>query len=231
MIYTNNSKNSNRILDYNPQNSFQEAYRYNRHLDYSSFFSNTNSAKLKFLPSILSYVRVYDPKRNNAYTMTNEMAQVFMQESQNPTKKPEIEDFAQNEIGMSEDKINLILGEIKSRERLRNDNLDSLYGDLFKIYNWRNCRTFPMDMATDNVWLDMNKMELDIRDKIRRELKDSVRDTSFPEKDLRESLLEYKTKNQESQMLEGGLEMELGFDKDPIPTNLTGDKTGAYKKT
>jgi len=45
-----------------------------------------------------------------------------------------------------------------------------------------------------------------------------VRDTSFPEKDLRESLLEYKTKNQESQMLEGGLEI-----------NLTGDKTGEYK--
>ena len=209
----------------------KEAYQYKRHLDDLGSYSEKHSNyKIRSLPSIFNYIKIYDPKRNNAYTMTNEMAKVFMDDSQNPTKKPEIEDFAQNEIGMSEDKINLILGEIQARERLRNDNLDSLYGDLFKIYNWRNCRTFPMNMATDNVWLDMNKMELDIRDKIRRELKDSVRDTSFPEKDLRESLLEHKTKNQESQMLEGGLEMELG-EENPIPTNLTGDKTGAYKKT
>ena len=218
MVGKFNTKNSFETPGYNHDNSFQEAYRYNRHVDDLSLFSNLNSAKLNFLPSIFSYVRVYDPKQNNAYTMTNEMAKVFMHESQNPTKKPEIEDFAQNEIGLSEDKINLVLGEIQSRERLRNDNLNSLYGDLFKIYNWRNCRTFPMDMATDNIWLDMNKMELDVRDKIRRELKDSVRDTSFPQKDLRESLLEHKTKNQESQMLEGGLEI-----------NLTGDKTGENK--
>lgn len=218
MVGKFNSKNSFKTPGYNHDTFFQEAYRYNRHVDDLSLFSNLNSAKLNFLPSIFSYVRVYDPKQNNAYTMTNEMAKVFMHESQNPTKKPEIEDFAQNEIGLSEDRINLVLGEIQSRERLRNDNLDSLYGDLFKIYNWRNCRTFPMDMATDNIWLDMNKMELDVRDKIRRELKDSVRDTSFAEKDLRESLLEHKTKNQESQMLEGGLEI-----------NLTGDKTGEYK--
>jgi len=235
MLGTDYFKNLIGFPQYSPQNHIKEAYLYSRHLDDIGLFSNTNDAKIRVLPGIFNYLRVYDPKRNSAYTMTEEVAKAFMEDATKPQKESQLEDFTKSEIELSENNINLILGEIQGRERLRNDNMKSLYDDLFRVYNWRNCRTFPMDTATDNIWLDMNKMELDLRDKIRRELKDSVRDTSFPQKDLRESLLEFKTKNTESQSLgdltddlEGVLETELDKSNADI-SNIVGDKTGAYK--
>jgi len=48
-------------------------------------------------------------------------------------------------------------------------------------------------------------MELQIRDQIRRELKDFAKDIAFPAKDLRESLLEFKLQNQKANMM-GGLD-------------------------
>ncbi len=74
-------------------------------------------------------------------------------------------------------------------------------------------------------------MELQIRDQIRRELKDAAKDTAFPAKDLREGLLEFKLQNQKSQMMMdmndvndvnqiGGLEKEIGPDG---PQEQTGD--------
>ena len=229
MFGTNYFKNPTGFPDDKPQNHIKEAYLYSRHLDDIGLFSNTNDAKVRVLPSIFNYMRVYDPKRNSVYTMTEEVAKAFMQDATKPQKESHLEDLSKSEIELSENNINLILGEIQGRERLRNDNMARLYDDLFRVYNWRHCRPYPLNMATDNIWSDLNKMELDIRDKIRRELKDSVRDTSFPQKDLRESLLEFKTKNTESQSLgdltddlEGVLKTELNDE-----TNLTGDKTGA----
>lgn len=214
-----------------PQNHIKEAYMYSRHLDDIGLFSNKNDAKIRVLPGVFNYLRVYDPKRNSAYTMTEEVAKAFMEDSTKPQKESNLEDLSKSEIELSENNINLILGEIQGRERLRNDNMQRLYDDLFRVYNWRHCRSFPENVATDRTWSDLNKMELDLRDKIRRELKDSVRDTSFPQKDLRESLLEFKAKNTESQSLgeltddlEGVLENENDYGK-----NLMGDKTGAYK--
>ena len=172
---------------------------------YSDFFSTQNSRskpKMYILPSILSYVRHYDPKQHTPYTMTKEMAKVFQSDSTNPQNAPDLEDMAQSEIDIAQSRTDLILGNIKEREDLRNQNLDSLYKDLFRIYNWRNCRTFPETNATDKTWLEFNKMELDIRDKIRRELKDSSKDTSFAGKDLRESLLDHRSKSLESMALD-----------------------------
>ena len=235
MLGTDYFKNLIGFPQYSPQNHIKEAYLYSRHLDDIGLFSNTNDAKIRVLPGIFNYLRVYDPKRNSAYTMTEEVAKAFMEDATKPQKESQLEDFTKSEIELSENNINLILGEIQGRERLRNDNMKSLYDDLFRVYNWRNCRSFPENLATDRIWGDLNKMELDLRDKIRRELKDSVRDTSFPQKDLRESLLEFKTKNTESQSLgdltdnlESGLEMELDNSKTDI-SNQMGDKTGAYK--
>jgi len=109
---------------------------------------------------------------------------------------------------------NLVLEEITGRERLREENLSDLYQDLLRIDNWRLERPIDQYYQKDKTWLDLNKMELQIRDQIRRELKDCARDTSFPQKDLRESLLDFKQQTQKAQMMVEGLDMSLeGSDK------------------
>ncbi|VBB44964.1 hypothetical protein TRIP_B350131 [uncultured Desulfatiglans sp.] len=110
---------------------------------------------------------------------------------------------------LSEDRVSLILGEIHGRETLKHDNLARLYDDLLKVRNWRLERPFPEYYQKDRIWSDLNRMEIQIREQIRRELKDAARDTSFPQKDLRESLIDFKLQSQKAQMMEGGLEMSL----------------------
>ena len=184
---------------YISKNYQKEAYLYS---DFFRTQSSKSKPKMYVLPSILSYVKQYDPKKHDPYTMTNEMAKVFESDSQNPQNAPNLEDMAKSEIDQARSRTDLILGDIKGRVNLRNENLNSLYKDLFRIYNWRNCRTFPETNATDKTWLEFNKLELDIRDKIRRELKDSIKDTSFAGKDLRESLLDHRNKSLESMALD-----------------------------
>ncbi len=84
-----------------------------------------------------------------------------------------------------------------------------LYEDLLKINNWRLERPFPDYYSKDRIWADLNRSELQIREQIRREMKDSARDMSFPQKDLRESLLEFKLQTHKNRLLEGDLEMGL----------------------
>lgn len=133
-----------------------------------------------------------------------------------------------NKKELSQYKIDLILGDISARDRIRYDNLRSLYDDLLKIDNWRLKRDFPFNYATDKIWTDLNKMELQIRDQIRKELKDAAKDTAFPSKDLREGLLESKINEQKSKMLDG---LEIGLDS---PQHYQGDlhdrhETNIYK--
>lgn len=157
----------------------------------------------------MQYIKMYQPARNGPATMSEEVAQAFMQDAYKTSKNADIEDLFKQKVDASSDRVGLILGEISERDRLKSDNLTRLYDDLLRVDNWRLERPYPLSYAKDRTWTDLNKMELQLRDQIRRELKDSVRDTSFPQKDLRESLLEFKLQNQKSQMIEGGLEMEL----------------------
>lgn len=131
----------------------------------------------------------------------------FMENIRNSQAKPDIEDFFQQKIELSDDRIKLILGEIMSRDRLRYENLNRLYEDLFRIDQWRAEIPFPQNYLKDRAWSDLNRMELQIRDQIRRETKDFAKDTAFPIKDLREGLLEFKLQNQKSKMMDiGGLD-------------------------
>lgn len=131
----------------------------------------------------------------------------FIKNVQNSPTSADIEDFFKQKIEVSEDRVKLILYEIISRDRLRYENLKQLYEDLFRIDQWRAEIPFPQYYLKDRTWSDLNRMELQIRDQIRREMKDFVRDTAFPSKDLREGLLEFKLQNQKSKMVDlGGLD-------------------------
>ena len=79
------------------------------------------------------------------------------------------EDFFSQKVELAEDRKDLIMGEISARDRLLEDNITRIYDDLLRVQNWRLARPFPHSYATDKTWSDLNKMELDLRDQLRRE--------------------------------------------------------------
>jgi hypothetical protein len=171
---------------------------------YHHYVSPLKEAKLTVLPT-MDFSIDYVSKRNTPYIVAEE----FMKRAESPGKMSYLDDFFNQKKELSEDRVNLVLEEITGRERLREENLSDLYQDLLRIDNWRLERPIDQYYQKDRTWLDLNKMELQIRDQIRRELKDCARDTSFPQKDLREFLLDFKQQTQKAQMMEEGLEMGL----------------------
>ncbi len=176
----------------------KEAYRY------TNYIQKLQGAKIKVLPG-MQCISVNTMPANSPYST----AATFMESANNLGNDAVFGDFFNQKKELTGDRIDLVLGEIYSRETLRNDNLKLLYEDLLRINNWRLERPFPDNYQKDRIWSDLNRSELQIRENIRREMKDGARDTAFPIKDLRESLLEFKLQNQKNQILEGDLEMEL----------------------
>jgi len=176
---------------------------------YQNYIPNLQGGKLTVLPT-MNFPIDYVSTKNTPYIVAEE----FMKRAESPGKVSYLDDFFNQKKELSENKVNLVLEEITGRERLREENVSDLYQDLMRINNWRLERPIDQYYQRDSAWSDLNKMELQIRDQIRRELKDCARDTSFPQKDLRESLLEFKQQTQKAQMMEEGLDMSLeGSDK------------------
>jgi hypothetical protein len=128
-------------------------------------------------------------------------AQAFMDSVQKSTENFTIDDIFHQKLSLAEDRTSLILNEILEKDVIHKSNLSSLYEELFMIDQWRAQRSFPENYLKDKTWMELNKMELQIRDQIRREIKDSMRTRSFNEKDLREALLDFKNQNQKSQIM------------------------------
>ncbi|MBC8395039.1 MAG: hypothetical protein H8E17_21020 [Deltaproteobacteria bacterium] len=176
---------------------------------YQNYISSFKGAKITVLPT-MDFPINYNVKRKTPYML----AEYFMKQAEIPGTTSYLDDLFNQKKELAEDKVNLVLEEITGRERLREENLSDLYQDLMRINNWRLEMPFDQYYQKDRTWSDLNKMELQIRDQIRRELKDCARDTSFPQKELRESLLYFKQKTQKARIMEGGLEMSLeGSDK------------------
>jgi hypothetical protein len=182
----------------------KEAYHYR------NYIGSLKGATIKILPAV-SYMNVYSPAAQKAYA--------FMQESSDPI---EMDDFFQAKISQARDKIDLIIGEIDEREGLKSDNLKRLYDDLLLVDNMKAEVPYPLNYQRGKVWIDLNGQELRIREQIRRELKDSARDLSFTEKDLRHSLLEFKLQNHKQHMMQDGdgLDRLIGLDSS---NEYTGD--------
>ena len=133
------------------------------------------------------------------------MADAFREGVKTIQAGSDFSDLFNQKVELSDNRIELILGEIQARDHLGYNNLKRLYDDLFRVSTWRREIPYPQNYQKDRTWSDLNRMELQIRDQIRRELKDFARDTAFPVKDLRESLLEFKLQNQKANMM-GGLD-------------------------
>jgi len=176
----------------------KEAYRY------VNYIQNLHGSKINILPPT-----IYPIDKPHIEDSHQTAASAFMEYANNHENAGGFDDFFKQKVELSEDKIDLILADIYRREALRKSNLLMLYEDLLKIDNWRLERPFPEYYSKDRIWSDFNRSELQIREQIRREMKDTTRDLAFPQKDLRESLLEFKLQTHKNQLLEGDLEMEL----------------------
>ena len=173
----------------------KEAYHY------QNYAPNLAGARIKIAPGMT----FYKPKRPTSYTVPQAMADSFREGLKSINTTPDFDDMFRQKVDLAEDRTGLILGEISGRDYLRYDNLTRLYDDILRVDSWRLEIPFPENYQKGRSWSDLNKMELTIRDQIRRELKDFAKDTAFPAKDLRESLLEFKLQNQKANMM-GGLD-------------------------
>lgn len=180
---------------YLKQNTGQkEAY------EYQNYMAQLEGARISVAP-FRHYVRAYHPGQMTPYKTAEAMAQMFMEAVREPQQSGDSDDFFGQKLELNQDKTGLILDEIRARNSLSDGNLQRLYDDLNRVENWRLERPFPDNYKQDKTWSDLNKMEMSIRDQIRRELKDTAKDTAFNAKDLRESLLEFKVQNQKADML------------------------------
>ena len=173
----------------------KEAYDYHNHIQ------SLQGAKVRIIPGI-EYIKPHQ-SYSIPYSPTEQTVSSFMHASQEPQDSTNFDDFFKQKVEHSEDRVDLILGEITGRERLKSDNLIRLYDDLLRVDQFRAQIPFPQKYQKDNVWGDLNNQEMRLREQIRRELKESAKDLSFTNKDMREGLLEFKLRNAKSHMMEG----------------------------
>lgn len=127
-------------------------------------------------------------------------AAAFIQNCQNQPQGDDLDQLFYQKLDISKDRSELIQTGLTNRAGLNQYNLSRLYEDLFRISRWRAEVPFPQNYLADRTWMELNKMELDIRSQIRAELNHTAKDLQFMEKDLRESLLEYKIAHQKSRL-------------------------------
>ena len=169
---------------------------------YQTYMPYLTEATIRIVPPPLTPAPSHTPTSSPSDT-----GKAFIKAVNDTYHMPHLDDLFTQKKELSEDRLDLIFGEIEARETLKRENLAMLYDDLMRIRNWRMDRPFPEYYLKDRTWSEFNRMELQIRDQIRRELKDAARDTSFPQKDLRDSLLEFKLQSQRTHMMEGDLGM------------------------
>jgi hypothetical protein len=172
---------------------------------YKDYLPGFDGATIREVPGT-SFYSAYKPSRITHYQAASMMADGFMEIARSKANVPEIDNFMGQKVELSEDKTRLILADITQRNSLKYDNLIRLYDDLLRIDNWRCQRGYPQNYATDKPWSDLNKMEMQVRNDIRRELKDASKDIGFNSRDLREGLLEFKVNARKEHMLDDGLE-------------------------
>ena len=174
--------------------------------NYHSYLNNLSGAVMRVLQT-RPYIPPAHPDRNAASLA----ALTFINKPSPNEGQPENSefDFLKQKNELAQGKVQLISADVYERMSLKNDNIKALYDELLLIDNWRLSRPFSESSQKDKVWLDLNKMELKVREQIRRELQDNLRDTMFNKKDLRESVLDYKKLQQKEALFAGGLEMVL----------------------
>jgi len=203
------------------------AYQFN-HKDkylYDNYFSTHKDATITPVP-IEKYKPVMDFTSDLLEPVSTQQLKVerFVNSVENPDNTAVVDDIFHQKLSLTQDRTYLIINEILEKETQHKQNLSMLYDDLVMVDNWRIQRPYPESYSKDKTWMDFNKLELQIRDQIRREVKDSMRSVSFNEKDLREALLDFKKQSQKAQMMGSMLE-------ETINDHNLGEGNGKYNIT
>jgi hypothetical protein len=191
---------------------------------YDNFISSFSGATINPVPqTVYNPITATDPIVSQTVCAPQRWAENFIDTVNSATGSDSIDDLFQQKLSLTHNRTQLILREILNKDAIHKENLNSLYQDLFTVEKLEHERPFPENYARDKTWMDLNKLKLNLRDQIRRELKDAIRSISFNEKDLRESLLEFKKQSNKSQL------MGTMFDEDDQKEggdnlyNITGD--------
>jgi len=203
------------------QFNHKEKYLYDNH------FTTLSGAKINEVSFVgYSLVPVNELHIIESNCPQKNIADTFINSVQSATGFSGIDDIFEQKLKLTEDRNYLIINEIMEKDSLHKQNLASLYHDIFMVEKWRTQRSYPESYQKDKTWMEFNKMELSLRDQIRRELKDSIQSISFNEKDLRESLLDFKKQSQKNQMM-GSMFGDITHDLQPNEgynlNNITGD--------
>lgn len=132
-----------------------------------------------------------------------------------------LDDLFRSKVVQSQDRIGLILEQVKQRQKLASYNIKSIYDDLFRVEQFRSQIPYPQNYNCDSAWSGLNDSELKLRQELRHELNTVAKDMAFLSNDLRNSLLEFKLQNSKSGMMNlnetsaqysGGLDEIIGPD-------------------
>jgi hypothetical protein len=195
--------------------AYNDAYQYALHAE----LNNPKGWKIRTVPGY-TQLPFYTPQIT--YSTTEMTAYSFMDDARKADSSGGIDDIFKSKIVHSEDRIALILGQLKKRDRLKYDNLKRIYDDLFRVDQFRSQIDFPQNYMRDRTWSGLNDSEMRLREQVRRELSSAAQDVSFLSNDLRNSLLDFKLQNSKASMLEdtvnsdennlGGLDETIGPD-------------------
>ncbi len=111
---------------------------------------------------------------------------------------------------LERDRASLIIDRIEQISRHTYENLASLYNDLLSISQMKIERPFPDYLQKDKMWLDLQKMELELKRQIRSECSQFYRLAERSVSSLQESLINLKEKQGKASMLEHILDTDAG---------------------
>ena len=131
----------------------KDAYLYENHIQ------DLANARVRATPST-SYISGNIRQEYTPFFYTVPAALSFMENVTNSQAKPDIEDFFQHKIELSNDRVKLILSEILSRDRLKYENLNRLYEDLFKIDQWRAGIPFSQKYLQNRALAGLSRKEI-----------------------------------------------------------------------
>lgn len=113
-----------------------------------------------------------------------------------------LESFLTGEKDIARERIGLLCDVLDEHEKVRTQNLERLYNDLFEVHRLHAERPFPYNYRQDNVWMKLVDHKLKLYEEIRREMKDHQRAVSMSVSDLVNGLLEYRRQKQQSALFE-----------------------------
>ena len=147
-----------------------------------------NYYDLENTPPIKQVRYISDPYQTSITLTKN-----FVEDLTDPEKETSIDDIFTLKLNTAEDRILLIISELLARKNLEKENINFLKRELVQIGSWRLEIPFPQRYYKGRTWMDLNKMEMEIRREMRQEVNGFMKDSGFLLKELRDTIVEHRS--------------------------------------